>query len=183
MEKKILRIAVIFVALVVGLSFLFPAEKKLHNLRERSFGALQSTTLFFKNTRAFYYGAEELPEAAFTIYRYGETTQTDTGVYLNFIIVHNWRADEVYIATEPSKAFLALGEQRIFIGDTSYLFNKTAMNNEAQYDFAALVFEALLAEKPITYGSARRNIFGTADNLDANFTVLEDYFRWVYKYR
>jgi hypothetical protein len=183
MEKIISRITVVFVVFVVVLSFLLPPAKRLHNLHERSFDALQSTTLFFTNTRAFYYDAEEMPEAGINIYRFGETLKTDTGAYLNFSLVHNWRTSQVYVITEPSADFLNLGEQTVWVGDTSFTFNKTAMNYEAQYDFAAYVYEALLAKKTVTYGAKKQNLFGTNNNQAANLTVLEDYFRWVYKYR
>lgn len=183
MEKIISRIAIVFVVLIVVLSFLLPPAKRLHNLHERSFDALQSTTLFFTNTRAFYYDAEEMPEAGVNIYRLSETWQTDTAAYLNFSLVYNWRTSQVYVNTEPSADFLLLGEQTVWVGDTTFTFNKSDMNYEAQYDFAAHVFAALLAKKQITFGVEKRNIFGSNENEAANFTVLEDYFRWVYKYR
>jgi hypothetical protein len=183
MEKKILQGGVGFIITVLVLAFLFAGEKKVYSLYDRSFAAQQSTTLFFKNTRAFYYALEELPEAKMNVYRFGETTKSDTGIYLNFILVHNWMTDEVFVITEPSAALLALGEVAIQIGDSTHMFNKTTMNNEAQYDFAARVFEALLADKPVTLVAQKQNLFGTADNQIANQQVLEDYFRWVYKYR
>jgi len=183
MEKKLRQAFIGFIIIVVVLAFLFAGEKKLHNLHQRSFTAQRSTTLFFKNTRAFYYGVEELPEAKMNVYRFGETTKSDTGIYLNFILVHNWITDEVFVITEPSAALLALGEVAIQIGDSTHMFNKTTMNNEAQYDFAARVFVALLADKPVTLVAQKQNLFGTADNQSANQKVLEDYFRWVYKYR
>ena len=183
MEKIISRITVVFVLLIVVLSFLLPPANKLHNLHEPSFDALQSTTLFFTNTRAFFYDVEEMPEAGINIYRFSETSKTDTTAYLNFSLVHNWRTSQVYVITEPSTDFLKLGEQTVWVGDTSFAFNKSDMNYEAQYDFAAYVFEALLADKPVTFGMQKQNLFGNSENEAANFTVLEDYFRWVYKYR
>lgn len=183
MEKIISRITIVFVVLVVVLSFLLPPAKRLHNLHEPSFDALQSTTLFFTNTRAFYYDIEEMPEAGINIYRFSETLKIDTGAYLNFSLVHNWRTSQVYVITEPSADFLKLGEQRVWVGDTSFSFNKSDMNYVAQYDFAAYVFEALLAEKPISFGAEQRNLFDNTENEAANFRVLEDYFRWIYKYR
>lgn len=183
MEKKLKTLVVIFVSAVLLLALLFPAKKQVYNLSERSFSAQNSTTLYFKNTRAFYYWGQDLPEAGFTVYRFGKCLRSDSLAYLNFIIVHNWRADEVYIATEPSKNMLNSGPTKIRIGDNIFHFEKETMNNEAQYDFAAAIFKALLADEAITFVQTGENLFGTAANQDANLTVLEDYFKWIYKYR
>ena len=183
MEKKLKTIVVIFISIVLLLAFLFPAKKKIYDLENRSFAAQQSTTLFFKNTRAFYYWGQDMPEAGFTVYRYGKCLQADSLAYLNFMIVHNWRADEVYIATEPSQALLDLGPVEITAGDTQLVFEKNKMNNEDQYDFAAAIFTALLEKEPVLIRNTEQTLFGTAVNGDANLTVLEDYFKWVYKYR
>lgn len=183
MEKNIKKWVLLFVCAILLLAFLFPAQKKIYNLHQCSFNTQQSTTLFFKNTRAFYYAASDLLEAGFTVYRYGKCTRVDTGIYLNFILVHNWRANQVYIATEPSRTLLAHGPIEILVGDSTVKFDKSRMNNEDQYQFAALVFEALLGKKPISLAKNGKNIFGNAANAKANQTVLEDYFRWVYKYR
>ena len=182
MEKKIYKGVLIFIGLILVISLAFPAEKKVYDLSERSFATKKSTTLYFKNTRAFYYAQAEMPEAGFDVYRYSKCLKADTGAYLNFILVHNWRADEVYIITEPSKTLLAKGMVQVTVGDTTLNYNKTAMNNEQQYDFAAQVFLALLENKPVLIEGKKR-LFGSLDNQDANLTVLEDYFRWVYKYR
>jgi hypothetical protein len=183
MEKKLYKFVFILVAIALALAFLFPAERKAYNLENTSFDAQQSTTLFFKNTRAFYYGLEEMPEAGFDVYRYGKTTQADTGIFLNFIIVHNWRTNEVYIVTEPSTAFLNLCPVTITFGDSTFLFDKSVMNNNAQFEFAAKVFLALLENVPVKLKERNTAIFGSDENQSANLTVLKDYFRWVYKYR
>ena len=183
MEKKLYKFIFIVVGAILGLAMLFPAEKKIYNLENISFDAQQSTTLFFKNTRAFYYGLEEMPEAGFNIYRYSKTIKSDNGLFLNFIIVHNWRANEVYIVTEPSSALLAIGQVEMNIGDSIFLFDKNAMNNNAQYEFAANIFLALLNNEPIKFAETNTSIWGTEENQSANLTVLKDYFRWIYKYR
>ena len=183
MEKKLISAVLVFVVGLLLLAFLFPSKKEVYNIEQHSFAAMQSTTLYFKNTRAFYYGLTEMDEAGFNVYRFGKTLKTDTSAYLNFILVHNWRADEVYVATEPSPEFLAMGPVDVLLGDTTFTFNKAAMNNEAQYDFAAVVFLALLKQKEVRFSDSNKNIFGNTANQDANFTVLEDYFKWVYKYR
>ena len=183
MEKKLKILVVIFVSAVLLLAFLFPARKKVYDLEKRTFSTQKSTTLYFKNTRAFYYWGQEMPEAGLTVYRYGKCLHSDSLAYLNFIIVHNWRADEVYIATEPSKALLDAGPVTIRIGDALFPFHKETMNNEVQYDLAAAIFNALLSDKPIILEQTGENLFGTAANQEANLTVLEDYFKWIYKYR
>lgn len=181
MEKKLYKGVLIFIGFILVIAVAFPAKKKVYNLDEISFETKQSTTLYFKNTRAFYYAMAENQEAGFEVYRYGKCLKIDTMAYLNFILIHNWRVDEAYIFTEPSKKLLEKGPVEVAIGDSIWVFDKTTMNNEAQYSFAAASFKALLAEKPITIGS--QNLFGTIENQKANLTVLEDYFKWVYKYR
>lgn len=183
MEKKLVSVVLVGVGLLLGLAMLFPAKKKTYDVEIASFEAQNNTSIYFKNVRAFYYGLEDLPDAGLSVYRFGETTKSDTGIYLNFIIVHNWRASEVYIATEPSKAMLALGETDIAVGDKTLRFEKSSMNNEAQYHFAASIFMALLENKAVTLANTNKSIFGNLGNEDANFTVLKDYFKWLYKYR
>ena len=173
----------IFVGLLLGIAMLFPAKKKTYNLETPSFTAQNSTSLYFKNVRSFYYGVEELPEAGFNVYRFGESNSADKGVYLNFIIAHNWRGGEVYIATEPSEALIAMGEIDIRIGNKIVRFEKSTMNNEEQYRFAAAVFLALIEGKTVTLANTNTSIFGSLANQDANLTVLKDYFKWLYKYR
>jgi hypothetical protein len=183
MEKKLYTGVLIFIGLVLIIALAFPAKKQAYDLDVLSFSSKSSTTLYFKNTRAFYYALEEMPEAGFDVFRFGKTNRRDTGTFRNFILVHNWRADEVYIVTEPTTALRGLGPVLINVGDTTLLFDKTAMNNELQYAFAAKVFEVLLQKKPVTLKETGKNLFGDAENQDANLTVLEDYFRWIYKYR
>jgi hypothetical protein len=183
MEKKLYTAVLVFIACILLIAVAFPAEKKVYNLNDVSFATKQSTTLYFKNTRAFYYAMAENQEAGFDVYRYGKCTKDDSVAYLNFILIHNWRGDEVYVFTEPSQALLNKGPVEVTVGDSVWKYDKTTMNSEDQYHFAAAVFTALMAEKPITMGNEQRNLFGTADNQKANFTVLEDYFKWVYKYR
>lgn len=183
MEKKIYKGVAIFIGFILLLAVAFPAEKKVYDLDEVSFEAKQSTTLYFKNTRAFYYAMAENGEAGFNVYRYGKCLKDSTTSYLNFILIHNWRSDEAYIFTEPSKALLAQGAVEVSVGDSTWIYNKASMNNESQYRFAAAAFTALMAEKPITINNNQTNLFGTIENQKANLTVLEDYFKWVYKYR
>ena len=54
MEKKLYTGVLIFIGLILVLAIAFPAEKKVYDLDEVSFETKQSTTLYFKNTRAFY---------------------------------------------------------------------------------------------------------------------------------
>ncbi len=183
MEKKLYKGVLIFVGLILVIALAFPAEKKVYNLEEVSFKTKQSTTLYFKNTRAFYYAMAENTEAGFDVYRYWRCLKADSLEYLNFILIHNWRSDEAYVFTEPSKALLARGPVKITVGDSTWVFDKSTMNNEQQYRFAAATFTALLADQPVLLSDRKEDLFGTPENRKANLTVLEDYFKWVYKYR
>jgi hypothetical protein len=183
MEKKLYKGVLIFIGFILLIAVAFPAKKKIYDLNDVSFEAKQSTTLYFKNTRAFYYAMAENQEAGFDVYRYGKCLKDDSVAYLNFILIHNWRGDEAYVFTEPSKALLEKGPIQVTVGDTTWIYDKTTMNNEAQYQFAAATFTALMAEKPVQINNDQTNLFGTKENQKANLTVLEDYFKWVYKYR
>ena len=96
---------------------------------------------------------------------------------INFFIVQNWRNSEAYIMSKPSDVFqdsvLSLQHQRI-----SYPFEK--MTNEDHYKLAAQLFLGNMNNQLTT--DDLQSVFGDAENVKANMTVLKDYFRLIGKY-
>ena len=182
MNKGLTRGLLLFIGAILLLAFLFPYQPKAKNLNELTFDTQSNSELFFTNTRAFYYDLEDMSEAGFKVYHFGNLLAADTVAYINFYIVHNWRQSEAYIMIEPSALLAAKDSFSIQTKDTAIGISLSQMNNANHYRVGAIIFQSLLDKSPVFLNNTNQNIFGTANNEQQNFKVLKDYFKLIGKY-
>ena len=177
-----------FIALVLGLSFLFAPRSRPVDLSEITFTTTSSSELYFKNIRSYYYDIYDREKAPFVIYRLKRRNRDTTELHLQFMIVSNPLANEAYIFAEPSPAIKQYDSLAVFISKdsdstvTAALLSR--MINEDHYLFAGNVFEKLLNGGQtflINEDDTLAELFtGNEERRNAE-TVLEDYFKLVNK--
>ena len=73
---------------IITYSIFGPKAKQI-NLQEIAFTSTNSSELYFKNMRSYFYDKEEREDARFMLYRIGSRNDA-----LSFILVNNWLMDE-----------------------------------------------------------------------------------------
>ncbi|MAY84270.1 MAG: hypothetical protein CMP59_09065 [Flavobacteriales bacterium] len=167
--------------MILGLTLFWafgPKAKKI-DLNEISYNTTESSTLYFRNMRAYFYDLNDDEKSGFNIYRIGSREKTESK--LHFMIIHNWRLNEAYIMLESDlidieKENLSL----ILVSDTLALEAKDA---EANYTFAAKLFEALERGSEVALISGSDEFSFSESELKSIKKSLKDYFKLVGKLR
>ncbi len=89
--------------MVVVLAFTMPESRPI-DLEEVSFHTTESSEMYFKNVRSYFYEVWDDPKSGFVHYRIKSRNQNPAGPSINFLILHNWRFDEAYVMLEPNEA-------------------------------------------------------------------------------
>lgn len=181
------KMLIAFIAIVLGLSFLFAPKPHPIDLSVIGFNTTSSSDLYFKNVRSFYYDISPREKAPFTLYRLKRRNFDTLHPDLQFMIIRNPLADQAYIFAEASPALKQYDSLSVLITDESDSTRVAVlgeMNNEDHYLFAAAVFKKLL-EGGKTYALNQSDtiteIFNTERERKNAETVLEDYFKLVNK--
>lgn len=170
--------------LTVGLSIVFSDGKKI-NLTEVRMSTTQSSKLYFKNIRSFFYDKEHRKDAQFDLYRIDTREKVSHKNKLNFVLVDNWLQGECYIIAESGIVDTnidTLSIQWILEEDTGLLQlgNKDSFNN---YIFAAQLFELLEQKAALTLLTSSDSLSFLEAEKKLLKKTLSDYFKLVGKLR
>jgi len=156
-----------------------PSTKKI-SLEEVSFKTTQSSELYFKNIRSYFYNKEEHKESGFHLYSL--KSLEENGSPLSFVILQNWMMSEAYIMLETGSTDELTTPFTIEIEEEQQLV-LNAEDSYAQYVFAAQVFTALENDMDLRLKQKDVVIYISERDKKALHKSLGDYFRLVGKIR
>ena len=163
------------VVILVSVFAIFGPEGKKINLKEISFKTTNSSQLYFKNIRSYFYNKEEIKAANFNLFRL-----KSNGDKLNFVIVNNWLMSESYIVLESDLINYSINWQ--FENDSGAV-TLSGENNRAHYVFAAELFEQLDRNATLALKTQNYSHRLSEDEMASLKTTLKDYFKLVGKLR
>ncbi|MEM1137815.1 MAG: hypothetical protein AAGI07_18405, partial [Bacteroidota bacterium] len=147
------------IGLLLQITFLLcacdPNRKKKVDPEIRKYGTTDSSELFFKNMRQYYYDLENKGEAGLHLFRLKDRVLAQEHPIINLSIIFNWRNDEAYLYMEPNNFFSDTTEFTIIWKDVAnqkegaYHFLKG--NRDTYFTFAAQVYNSILAEHNLFY--------------------------------
>ena len=173
----VLGVVVLFVTLYAVLG---PQGKNI-NLKEINFKTTESSELYFKNIRSYFYDKENRDDAQFILYRLDSRTLDTTLNKLNFILVSNWLLDECYIIAASNQTTIKIAWENK--KDSGKIF-LTEMDSEANYIFAALLFEKLSEKATLSIVADNNEQIPFTEKEKVSLkTSLKDYFKLVGKLR
>lgn len=184
-QMKLTKLFLIWSAIMVLTVFIYaliypnPAPK---NFKEVDFSTTQSSTLFFKNIRSYFYELEEREDANFKIYRIKSRTKDDRLHKLNFALVHNWRQSECYIIAEVNNKYSEHSLQ-YFENGTLKTISFQGEDAYANYLFAAELYLAIEKGKNFYFRKNGVKDEFTKEELKSLEKTLFDYFKWIGKLR
>ncbi len=175
----------VFVGVVLFLSFLFAPGKTPVNWSEIDFSTTSDARLYFHNVRSFYYHLDATSKKPMRIYSLRRRTPEDDSLSLQFNIVQHPNNDQAYIYASLGKAFK-------HIDSASVVFTKGLakepfyrLKAENHYRIAAKVYQSLEQENPVYLVHRQDTLANLYDlkqsQINAEIT-LEDYFKLTHKH-
>ncbi|MDA9072160.1 hypothetical protein N9J85_00560 [bacterium] len=159
---------------IITYSIFGPKAKQI-NLQEIAFTSTNSSELYFKNMRSYFYDKEEREDARFMLYRIGSRNDA-----LSFILVNNWLMDESYIIVESKYDNFSV--EWHYENETG-IVKLDGENNRAHYVFAAELFEQLDRKADLWLLNSATKIPFSEEEKASLLTTLKDYFKLVGKLR
>lgn len=183
MKNPLVRWFFIWIGAMVFFMFIYgvfgPKGRRI-SLTEINFKTTQSSELYFKNLRSYFYSKEEHPESGFLIYRL-ESTSSDSNK-LGFDLIHNWRMQEAYILATSAVLNLEM-DQLVLLSNTKDTILLEARDAESEYSFAAKCYAQLTMEKELSILNGESKVPLTEREKKSLQKTLVDYFRLVGKIR
>lgn len=183
MKSELGRIFLFFLGGVFVFILLFalfgPQGKKI-NLKEIEFTTTNSSELYFKNIRAYFYDKEEKEDAKFFLYRINSREKDSSQLKLHFLLVHNWLLNECYLIAEPRNIDFEIEWN---YEDEFGTIRLNGENNRAHFIFGAELFEQLNRDADIRLVAAGTKKDFTEEEKSSLKTSLQDYFKLVGKLR
>jgi len=186
MKRPLLRWFLIWIlAMGVGVVLfgIFGPTAKQIDMQEISYTTTESSILYFKNMRAYFYDKEEDQQSGYTLYRIDSRAEEGKS-NLHFIIVHNWRLNEAYLMAESD--LVDLDHQRIAVVTKSKKLDTVKLKGfdaEAHYRFAAGLFEAIENKEELSIFRANKEVLLSQAEIKSLKKSLSDYFKLVGKLR
>jgi hypothetical protein len=188
MEKKLLSYFLYWIGgmlvLVIIFSLIEPKGKKV-NLQEIDFSTQKGSELYFKNMRSFFYDQEIRDDANFVLYRIDSRETDSSKNKLNFVLVSNWRQSECYVMAECN--FKISQEKPLTVAwqsdEENGSFQLKEKDNNANYIFAAKLFEQLTAENEFVLIFGNEEFVLTEKEKKSLQKTLSDFFKLVGKVR
>lgn len=178
MKNELQRAFVYFLAAIVvmvSLYALFGPQGKKINLKEIDFTTSNSSRLYFKNMRSYFYAIEEKKQAKFELYRLKSSDSL-----FRFVIVSNWLMDESYVIAESNYKTFTLEWSNSKQTGSLEIKGET---NRAHYIFAAELFEQLERKSQLWLISKDSKVKLSEEQKTSLKTSLRDYFKLVGKLR
>ena len=174
-----------FILVFFAITACDPDRKKKVDPENSKFETLDSSELFFKNMRQYYYDVEEKREAGLEIFRLQDRLDDNKQPLINLSIIFNWRVDKAYVFVEPNQFFKDSTEFTVVWQDSitqdqgEFYFVKG--NREAHFKFSAQVYNSILDEQKLYY--KRENelfpLLDTEIERDVFRVTMFDFFRLV----
>ena len=183
LKKWFLYWIVAMLAIVICFSIFLPVKKI--NLEEVNFSTTQSSELYFKNMRAYFYNQSVHEEANFTLYRISSRETDTTKNKLSFLIISNWLQSEYYIMAESGISDLSNNSLKISYenSDSSGVINLLEPNSYANYVFAAKLYFQIEKNAVLKINQQNGWIQFSESEKKSLKKTLKDYFKLVGKLR
>jgi hypothetical protein len=148
-----------------------------------SFRYTDETYLFFKNVRQIYYDFQDLPQARWHAYRFGDRYTGSDRPSLIPVIVVDWSKSEAYILVEFNE-MLAV-ETAIQIRERNknsgvyYGYQLRERGRENMLEFATKIYEGTMAQNDLSVSIDGEFIplFQDDDEAESFRVVMADYYR------
>lgn len=183
MKSELGRIFLYFLGAVfifIVLFALFGPQGKKINLKEIEFTTTNSSELYFKNIRSYFYDKEEINDANFLLYRIKSREKDSIKINLQFLLVHNWLLNECYLIAETHHPGLQVEWE---YDDEFGTIKLNGENNRAHFIFGAELFEQLDRDADIRLVNAGSKKEFSQEERSSLKTSLKDYFKLVGKLR
>jgi len=182
-RSKVFRWFILWLAAMVALVIATQPETRPDKLTEIGFQTTESSELYFRNVRSYHYLHRQEGGDIFDVYRLKSLYESDMRPLIPFAIYNNWRANEAFIRLDT--AYLSHAPFHAVVdsfGRVARPIEMPELYNEAQFDFARMVFRALRDECQLgLVDSGNDTLWLTGDERKATKKVLSDYFRLVGK--
>jgi hypothetical protein len=146
-----------------------------------AFRMTSDSFLFFKNVRQVYYDFQDLPQARWYAFRFGDRPVRNDGPVLNPVIVVDWLHDESYVLVEPNDF---LQEEILVINERNssgrvFEYTLTNRGRENMLEFATKIYEGIMDGHEITIrsGGSFQPLFLNDEEKEAFRIVMSDYYR------
>lgn len=183
MKNELQRLFVFFLAavalFVILFAFLGPQGKKI-NLKEIEFSTTNSSELYFKNIRSYFYDKEENTDANFMLYRINSREKDSSKLKLNFLLVNNWLMNECYLIAESKSENLHVEWK---LKEQEGRIRLQGENNRAHFIFGAELFEQLDRGAELWWVDSGTKELLSEEEKSSLKTSLKDYFKLVGKLR
>ena len=162
---------------------IFLPNKKI-DLTEVDFTTTQSSELYFKNMRSYFYDKDENEEANFKLYRIDSRVKDSSKNKLNFVLLSNWLQSECYIMAESGILDLSKETLQVLFknADTSGRLSLAEQDSYANYIFAAQLYTHLDQGSEISLELDKTHHFSESEKKSLKKS-LSDYFKLVGKLR
>lgn len=187
MQSQLKRWFIYWIAamLVVVVCFSIFLPVKEINLEEVDFTTTQSSELYFKNMRAYFYDQSMDEASKFVLYRISSRELSTAKNKLSFLLLSNWLQSECYIMTESG--LINLGSDSLQLSyqnaDQRGLLSLTESNNYANYIFAAQLYFQLEKNATLKIKHQQKWITLTEGEKKSLKKTLNDYFKLIGKLR
>ena len=177
-NAKLLKWFIVWAAAMVVVVVLTLPDNRPDKIDSLGFETTESSELYFKNVRSFYYKNSPEADGILDVYRL-ESLFSDTALSLPFAMYNNWRVNETFIRLDT--AYLNVRKFSAVVSDSSGIKTDTIafpkMTNESQYVFARDIYKALRDKEKLGLANGNDVIWlSESMNLSVKRT-LTDYFR------
>lgn len=171
--------------LIIVICFaIFQPAKKI-NLQAIDFTTTQSSELYFKNMRSYFYDKTDHDAANFKIYRIGSREKDSTKNKLSFMLLSNWLQSECYVMAESG--LVDLKEEGLKLSyehpDSSGTLLLSNLDSYGHYVFAAKLHEQLDKNAALYLKHSTNWIEFSESEKKSLKKTLSDYFKLVGKLR
>lgn len=178
-EKHLLRGVLIFVLVLLGISFMFPHKPALLNRSEFSFATSSDSRLHFNNVRSYWYKREEIKGQGADKYNY---TKWDESMPKSIrpLIIHQWRVNQATLFLVPHSLDSAQGSLQLILHTDTLSVGMDALDRDGHIDIADRWFRHLdTAQAYQLCDEKGQSIAVTQTETKAVKAVLTDYFTLV----
>lgn len=172
----------IWLAIMIVTVFLTLPDKRPEKIDLVGFTTTESSELYFKNVRSFYYQTADEGEGIFEVYRL-ESLFSTPGHKLPFALYNNWRSNEAFVRLDT--AFIKVADYDFIVIDSSNVRMDTLlfpeMTNESQYLFAKEVYKNLDSGRKVGFYRSDSTYWMLESTANSVKRTLTDYFRLLDK--
>ncbi|NVK03826.1 MAG: hypothetical protein HWD92_03340 [Flavobacteriia bacterium] len=178
-EKLLLRGVLLFVVLLLGISFLFPHKERLLERDEFSFTTTADSRLHFNNVRSYWYQKEEIPNQGADKFNYSKW-DSEMDVSLRPLIINQWRVDEATLFLMPDVNGLSTERVDIILAEDTLSILMNELDRDAHIDIADKWYRHLdTTNSYILFTEMLGEVAPSDTEVKAVKAVLKDYFTLV----